>query len=119
MLFAVLFSFVLFLILKKPLSWVSILVYFLILILLVLTQNEIEKFNIKLKIDRELTRSNLYLSKIDEHTVLTPRIDVKFYDDKPLIEVSFVSNLKNYDRLATLDLGAVLHYNQIDKWQSS
>lgn len=119
LLFAVLFSFVLFLILKKPLSWVSILVYFLILILLVLTQNEIEKFNIKLKIDRELTRSNLYLSKIDEHTVLTPRIDVKFYDDKPLIEVSFVSNLKNYDRLATLDLGAVLHYNQIDKWQSS
>ena len=119
LLFAVLFSFVLFLILKKPLSWVSILVYFLILILLVLTQNEIEKFNIKLKIDRELTRSNLYLSKIDEHTVLTPRINVKFYNDKPLIEVSFTSNLKNYERLASLDLGAILHYTQIDRWQSS
>lgn len=119
LLFAVLFGFILFLILKKPLSWVSILVYFSILILLILTKNQIEKFLIKLKIDQELTRSNLYLSKIDEHTVLTPRIDVKFDKEKPLIEVSFVSNLKNYERLASLDLGAILDYTQIDKWRSS
>lgn len=119
LLFAVVFGFILFIIFKNPLSWSSILVYFSILILLILSQNQVEKFLIKLKIDKELTRSNLYLSKIDESTVLTPRIDVKFYNDKPLIEISFVSNLKNYDRLATLDLGAVLHYNQIDKWQSS
>lgn len=119
MLFAVLFGFILFIIFKKPLSWLSILVYFLILILLILTQNQVEKFNIKLKIDRELTRSNLYLSKIDENTVLTPKIDVKFDKEKPLIEISFTSNLKNYERLATLDLGAILDYTQVDRWQSS
>lgn len=119
LLLTVVFSFVLFIILRNPLRWSSILFSISFLILWILSQNQIEKFLIKLKIDRELTRSNLYLSKIDEHTVLTSKIDVKFYDDKPLIEISFVSNLKNYDRLATLDLGAVLHYNQINKWQSS
>lgn len=119
LLLTVFFCFVLFIILRNPLGWLSILVYFLILILIFSTQNQIEKFNIKLKIDRELTRANLYLSKIDENTVLTPRIDVKFDKEKPLIEVSFSSNLKNYERLATLDLGAILHYNQVDKWQSN
>ena len=115
----ILLGFILFIILQKPLSWSSILVYFLILIILILTKNLVEKFNIKQKIDRELTRSNLYLSKIDENTVLTPKIDVKFDKEKPLIEISFTSNLKNYERLATLDLGAILHYTQVDKWQSS
>lgn len=119
LLLAVLFGFILFIIFKNPLSWLSILVYFSILILLILTQNQVEKFLIKLKIDKELTRSNLYLSKIDENTVLTPRIDVKFYEDKPIIEVSFTSTLKNYEKLASLDLGAILHYTQIDRWQSS
>lgn len=119
LLLTVLFGFVLVIILQNPLSWKSILFYFLILILLILTKNQIEKFNIKLKIDRELTRANLYLSKIDENTVLTPRIDVKFCNDKPLVEISFVSNLKNYERLATLDLGAILDYTQVDKWQNS
>lgn len=119
LLFTVLFGFILFVILQKPLNWTSILFYFSILIFLILTQNQIEKFLIKLKIDQELTRSNLYLAKISENVVLTPRIDVKFYNDKPLIEISFVSNLKNYERLATLDLGAILHYNQVDKWQSN
>lgn len=119
LLFAVLFGFILFIILQKPLNWTSILFYFSILILLISTQNLIEKFNIKLKVDRELTRANLYLSKIDENTVLTPPIDVKFHKEKPLIEVSFISNLKNYERLATLDLGAILDYVQVDKWQSS
>lgn len=114
-----LFGFILFIIFKNPLGWKSILFYFSILILLILTKNQVEKFLIKLKIDRELTRSNLYLSKIDENTVLTPQIDVKFYKEKPLIEVGFISSLKNYERLATLDLGTILHYNQIDKWQSS
>lgn len=114
-----LFGFVLFLICQNPFNWTSILFYFLILILLISTKNQIEKFNIKLKIDRELTRSNLYLSKIDEKTVLTPKIDVKFCEDKPLIEISFTSNLKNYDRLASIDLGAILDYMQVDKWQSS
>lgn len=118
MLLAVLFGFILFIILQKPLSWTSVLFYFSILILLILAKNQIEKFNIKIKIDRELTRSNLYLVKIDENTVLTPKIDVKFHKEKPLIEISFISNLKNYERLATLDLGAVLDYVQIDKWQS-
>lgn len=115
----ILLGFILFIILQKPLSWSSILVYFLILIILISTKNLVEKFNIKQKIDRELTRSNLYLSKIDENTVLTPKIDVKFDKEKPLIEISFTSNLKNYERLATLDLGAILHYTQVDKWQSS
>lgn len=119
LLLMVVFSFILFIILQKPLNWTSILFYFLILIFLILTQNQIEKFLIKLKIDRELTRANLYLSKIDENTVLTPPIDVKFHREKPIIEVSFTSSLKNYERLATLDFGAVLHYNQINKWQSS
>lgn len=119
MLLIVLFGFILFLICQNPFNWTSILFYFLILILLISTKNKIEKLNIKLRIDRELTRSNLYLSKIDEKTVLTPKIDVKFCEDKPLIEISFVSNLKNYERLATLDFGAVLEYTQVDKWQSS
>lgn len=119
LLLIVLFGFVLFIILKNPLSCLAILVYFLILILIFSTQNLIEKLNIKLKVDRELTRANLYLSKIDENIVLTPPIDVKFHKEKPLIEVSFISNLKNYERLATLDLGAVLNYVQIDKWKSS
>lgn len=115
----VLFGFVLFIIFQNPLSWTSVLFYFSILILLILSKNQIEKFLIKLKIDKELTRSNLYLSKIDENTVLTPPIDVKFHKEKPLIEVSFISNLKNYERLATLDLGAILEYTQVDKWQNN
>lgn len=119
LLFVVFLGFVLFVILQNPLGWSSVLFYFSILILLILTKNQIEKFTIKIKIDRELTRSNLYLAKIDEHTVLTPRIDVKFYIEKPLIEVSFTSNLKNYEKLATLDLGAILDYTQVDRWQAS
>lgn len=119
LLLTVFFGFVLFIILQNPLGWLSILFSISFLILLILTKNQIEKFNIKIKIDRELTRSNLYLSKIDENTVLTPRIDVKFDKEKPLIEISFTSNLKNYERLSTLDLGAILDYNQVDKWQSS
>lgn len=119
LLLMVLFGFVLFIIFQNPLSWTSVLFYFSILILLILSKNQIEKFLIKLKIDKELTRSNLYLSKIDENTVLTPPIDVKIHKEKPLIEVSFTSNLKNYERLASLDLGAILDYVQVDRWQSS
>lgn len=75
---------------------------------------------IKLKVDTELVRSNLYLSKLSDNEVLTPQIFVEFQKNKKLLEISFSSNLKNYHKLAELDLGAIiLNYNQVDLWKDS
>ena len=113
-----LFGFILFLICQNPFNWTSILFYFLILILLILTKSKIQKLNIKLRVDRELTRANLYLSKLDEKIVLTPQIFINKPTEFTLV-VSFVSSLKNHKKLAELDLGAILNYNQIDIFQDS
>jgi hypothetical protein len=73
---------------------------------------------IKVKVDIELVRANLYVSKLDDKIVLTPQIFINKPNEFTLV-VSFVSSLKNHSKLAELDLGAILNYNQIDIFQDS
>lgn len=97
-------------------KWYSLII--LVALFLISVSDYFEKMIIKVKVDIELVRANLYLSKLDEKIVLTPKIFI----NKPsefMIVISFVSSLKNHNKLAELDLGAILNYNQIDIFQDS
>ena len=98
------------------LRWYSLI--FLVVFFLTSVSDYFEKMIIKVKVDTELVRANLYLSKLDDKIVLTPQIFINKPTEFTLV-VSFVSSLKNHKKLAELDLGAILNYNQIDIFQDS
>lgn len=109
----VIFSFILLIYFIKWYALVLIVVLFIFN-----SSNYLTKLIIKVKVDIELVRANLNLTKINENTVLTPKIFVNIPNEFELV-VSFVSSLKNHYKLSELDLGAILNYNQIDIFQDS